>query len=518
MFDLDTVYALLPGWIRLRDQQQGGPLEDLLSVVVSQVAALEEDLAQTYDNLFIETAAPWVVPYIGDLVQSTPLIDTSRIADTGTVEGLVTDFIGPSFLPQVGVRPRADVANTIFYRRRKTTLPMLEQLAADVTGWAAHVREFFVTLAWTQAIRNHIRPGAFGAPGLRNVPDIDRVDGPFDTTPRTVDVRRPGQLEGRHNIPNVGIYLYRLGSMPLYKTTASAIPDLGRVRIRGQPARPDGTDVHALASGRRRDAADRRAAAAGTDPASRLLRRPRELSGGRDRCGLHPVLWRFRLRGARAEPAAERRRRQPSTSWPTARRWRPGQLQTHNLSTWRQPPAGRRGRRRRARIAELRRELGPAGTAGRAQVQVTWFRGFPADLGGGGYDRQNWLSRRAETGLVTLTVARRQRRLRDNSDRARRYPRRFGTANLLVSMQDSATYVENVTIHTRAGMSRVTIEAVDRHWPNIRGSITRSPINAPEPALCLSGLLVEGAITVTSALGTLAARSLDARARARDRR
>ena len=33
-----------------------------------QVAVLEDDLEQLYDDQFIETCAEWVVPYIGDLV------------------------------------------------------------------------------------------------------------------------------------------------------------------------------------------------------------------------------------------------------------------------------------------------------------------------------------------------------------------------------------------------------------------------------------------------------------------
>ena len=498
MFDLGTVYALLPAWIRLRDQQQGGPLEDLLSVVVSQVAALEEDLAQTYDNLFIETAATWVVPYIGDLVQSTPLIDASRIADTGTVEGLVTDLTGPSFLPQVGLRSRADVANTIFYRRRKTTLPMLEQLAADVTGWAAHVREFFVTLAWTQAIRNHVRPGAFGAPDVRNVPDIDRVDGPFDTTPRTVDVRRPGQLEGWHNIPNVGIYLYRLGSTPLYQTTARAIPASGGF---GFAVNPLGQTAPMFTRWRQRVDATLPTAEpllpGPIRPAAFFDDLASYQTGGTD-AGFTQYYGVFGF-GAPAPSALPNAAGASFYIVADGKEVSPGQLQSMNLSIWRQPPAGVVGVDVERGLLAFGANWAAAGSSGPSQVQATWFRGFPADLGGGGYDRQNWLSKRAETGLVTLTVGGANGAFATISAALSAIP--SGTANLLVSMQDSATYVENVTIHT-AGMSRVTIEAVDRHWPNIRGSITIAD-DAPKAAVCLSGLLVEGAITVTSALGKL---------------
>ena len=45
---------------------------------------------------------------------------------------------------------RLDVANTIYYRRRKGTVALLEQLAADVTGYEARVIEFFRRLGRTR--------------------------------------------------------------------------------------------------------------------------------------------------------------------------------------------------------------------------------------------------------------------------------------------------------------------------------------------------------------------------------
>ena len=122
--DLDKMYALLPAIYRLRDADQGGPLQALLSVIAEQAAVLDEDLAQLYDDQFIETCANWVVPYIGDLIGYRTLNDEAEFTN-----------------------PRAEVANTISYRRRKGTAAMLEQLARDVTGWDAHVVEFFLLLA-----------------------------------------------------------------------------------------------------------------------------------------------------------------------------------------------------------------------------------------------------------------------------------------------------------------------------------------------------------------------------------
>ena len=66
--DAQTLYQLLPAVYRNRDAEAGGALQALIQVVAEQIAVLEEDLAQLYDDQFIETCADWVVPYIGDLI------------------------------------------------------------------------------------------------------------------------------------------------------------------------------------------------------------------------------------------------------------------------------------------------------------------------------------------------------------------------------------------------------------------------------------------------------------------
>ena len=52
----------------LRRRALGGPLANLLAVFGEQIAVLQEDLEQLYDDQFIETCADWVTPYIGDLI------------------------------------------------------------------------------------------------------------------------------------------------------------------------------------------------------------------------------------------------------------------------------------------------------------------------------------------------------------------------------------------------------------------------------------------------------------------
>src|SRR5829696_3075016 len=123
--DVQKLYELLPAVYRVRDAKAGLPLEAVLSVIAEQVAVLEEDLAQLYDDQFIETCAEWVVPYIGDLVGAR----------------------GIAAIPGARYSQRAEVANTIAFRRRKGTASMLEELSRDVTQWDASAVEYFLCLA-----------------------------------------------------------------------------------------------------------------------------------------------------------------------------------------------------------------------------------------------------------------------------------------------------------------------------------------------------------------------------------
>jgi hypothetical protein len=184
----------------LYEKRERGPLASLLAVIAEQVAAIEENLDQLYDDQFIETAAEWAAPYIGDLIGYRPL--------HGVIPRLSS--------------PRAEVANTIAYRRRKGTASMLEQLARDVTGWPARAVEFFERVGWTQYM-NHVRPEASYAPDLRRSQQLLWHGGAFDTPLHTIDVRRV-QAGGRYNIPNVGLFLCRLGSFSLTRSPAAADP------------------------------------------------------------------------------------------------------------------------------------------------------------------------------------------------------------------------------------------------------------------------------------------------------
>ncbi|HEU0301742.1 MAG TPA: hypothetical protein VFR37_19975 [Longimicrobium sp.] len=199
----------------LAAKRDTGPLRELLEVLGEQLAAVEESLEQFYDDQFVETAAEWVVPYIGDLVGWRGLHAVAYDPRRGSA-------------PAVG-SPRAEVANTIAYRRRKGTAAMLEQLARDVTGWSARAVEFFQLLGWTQHM-NHVRPFHAYAPELRRGAQLERIGGAFDPTAHTVDVRRVHSRRGRYNIPNVGLFLWRLQAHPATRWPAVRV-DARRWRV-----------------------------------------------------------------------------------------------------------------------------------------------------------------------------------------------------------------------------------------------------------------------------------------------
>jgi hypothetical protein len=184
----ERLYALLPSVHRLHDAEQPGqPLRALIAAIAEQLAVLEENVEQLYDDQFIETCANWVVPYIGDLIGYRPL------------HGPPSDLFSA----------RAEVANTISYRQRKGTALMLEQLANDVTGWPAHVLEYFELLGTTQYM-NHLRPHARKTANLRDLAGCLREGSAFAPFAHFADMRSPETGGGRYNIPNIGLHLWRL--------------------------------------------------------------------------------------------------------------------------------------------------------------------------------------------------------------------------------------------------------------------------------------------------------------------
>jgi hypothetical protein len=202
--DADQLYALLPAYVRLRDQTDGGGvLRALIGVIAEQAQVVGEGLDQLYDDQFVETCAPWVLPYIGDLVGFTPLRPLA---------------------PNEPAATRGEVASAIGDRRRKGTLAMLEHLCTEVTettvtddqgvqhalaGWPGVAVEYFSRMSTTQYVRNHLRPGNSVVDVRSPMTAVD-INSAFDKAPRTADVRRIGSRRGRYNIMNIGVFIWRL--------------------------------------------------------------------------------------------------------------------------------------------------------------------------------------------------------------------------------------------------------------------------------------------------------------------
>src|SRR5881227_2694231 len=159
------LWALVPAVYRALDSEAtggSGPLAEIVNRIGAQAAILRRSIDRLWEDQSIESCDDWVIPYIADLLA------------TNLVASL--DARGQ----------RLDVARTIYYRRRKGTVGVLEEIAGDVTGWNARVAEFFRRLART---RHGLDP-AIGLPsatsdpaGARALQLAEGLVGPLTGTP-----------------------------------------------------------------------------------------------------------------------------------------------------------------------------------------------------------------------------------------------------------------------------------------------------------------------------------------------
>ena len=202
---IDRLYHLLPQVHRQRDEQLGWPLRDLLRVIGEQVNVVEDDIRQLYDDWFIETCQDWVVPYIGDLAGYEPVQEAGEPGTTAQ------DRQRNKILT-----PRREVARTIQSRRRRGTLALLEELSRDTAGWPARAVEFYRSLGFFQSLNcPHLDRGRTA--DVRQMNELDLLDGPFNGLAHTVDVRRidSARTVGRYNLPSAGVFVWRLKEYPV---------------------------------------------------------------------------------------------------------------------------------------------------------------------------------------------------------------------------------------------------------------------------------------------------------------
>ena len=221
----DKLWKLLPAIYRTLDTDSfttPGPLREMVNRIGAQAAVLRRSIDRLWEDQSIETCDDWVIAYIADLLA------------TNLVASL--DARGQ----------RLDVAKTIYYRRRKGTLAVLEEIAADITGWDAHAVEFFRRLGRTRhnfdpplalASDSHdpagtlaleleegllgpwTRTGAGGWADLRNPHGSRLANTAYDEFFHTADFRRGMDQAGWYNIPRLGVFLWRLISFGVDQTT-----------------------------------------------------------------------------------------------------------------------------------------------------------------------------------------------------------------------------------------------------------------------------------------------------------
>jgi hypothetical protein len=208
----EKIWEMIPAIYRHEDgiAEEPGVLRALVEILAEQAAILRRSHDRLWEDQFIEFCNDWAVPYIADLV-GTRLV--SALNKRGR---------------------RVDVAKTIYYRRRKGTLRVLEELISDITGWEGKVVENFRRLGRT---RHGLDPeplqltGRFSGtmPGgwadLRQQRASELTGGPFDEFHHTADMRQHSGVNGRYGIPKLAFHLYRLAAFKVESATPYEIND-----------------------------------------------------------------------------------------------------------------------------------------------------------------------------------------------------------------------------------------------------------------------------------------------------
>ncbi|WP_375494013.1 hypothetical protein [uncultured Nostoc sp.] len=217
----DKLWSLLPAVYRTQDTDAfdtSGPLREIVNRIGTQAAILRRSIDRMWEDQSIETCDDWLIPYIADLL-------ATRVISSLDARG-----------------QRLDVANTIYYRRRAGTVAILEEIAADITGWDVRVVEFFrrlsrtrhsldpeiglppetsdeassLTLQITEGLVGSLtHTGIGGWADIRNVYGATKTHTAFDEYFYTADFRFGSGQVGWHNIPRLGVFLWRLYSLPV---------------------------------------------------------------------------------------------------------------------------------------------------------------------------------------------------------------------------------------------------------------------------------------------------------------
>lgn len=472
----DRLFELMPALYRIVDTAHGDELRALLRLITGEADALRDDVEQLWGDYFIETCRRWVIPYIGDLVGNVALHDLDMAPAAVTAESLFTDLAGPDLRPRNPIRLRADVAKTIYYRRRKGTPPMLEELARDVTGWDAHIVEFFTLLDWNQHLE-HLRLDCHGCPDLRRIEACTRVGGPWDSATHTVDVRRINEWDGWYNIPNIGFFLWRLSAFPIEHVTPR---EIGGTNWR-LTFSPLGHDTPLFSPGRREADESHVATELHVEAPIRAAAFFEDLA----RVLPSPPAAPTRFTDYYGDPGDDR----SVAVFANGVQLNANDIECANLSAWGvlAQPAGQRV----LLDATRGRLVIPTGRAGQT-ITVSYHYGLSMETGGGQYPRAKWLVPEP----LPIVVAGGGAAL-DNA-----IATRPAVPRTVIEVNDNASYVLASNITPAAGES-LTIQAADGFRPHVRLTNGSIAILGVGGALTLSGLLVEGGLRIEGDLGRL---------------
>jgi hypothetical protein len=228
----ERLWDRVPSAIRESDGLEGGnALRALLQAFASQAAVLKRNQDRLWDDMFVELADDWAVPYIADLV-ATRLVSALNLRAR-----------------------RSDVAKTIYYRRRKGTLKILEQLCDDIAAWDGKLVEQFRRLARSRhGLDGPARSGRITATPEGGLADFRQVRGSllagsaFDEFHYTPETRPPRDHSGLRGISTLAFYLHRLDIVALSGVVPLLVKSLAGSRD-GYTFDPSGREIPLFASG-----------------------------------------------------------------------------------------------------------------------------------------------------------------------------------------------------------------------------------------------------------------------------
>ncbi|MFF1676922.1 hypothetical protein ACFVYG_12905 [Streptomyces sp. NPDC058256] len=484
----DGLAQLLPQWHRLRDTDEGEPLRALLAVMAEQIDVVRNGVEQSYEDLFVETAAPWVLPYLGDLVGYRTLPGYERVLTTG-LRG------GSSAALTEAIAPRRDVAATVANLRRKGTLHLLEELCEQVAEWPSRAVELSRLVSHQQPVKLY-EPGNAGRSrrgrlaDLRDGSALDLAGSAFGTLARSVDVRSANsrRRQGGLTPAGVGLFVWRLKAHSLTSSPAYCIDrarNLYTFSILGNDSplvtkpvpEPSATHIATI------------------DNVPAFIRRRQ----------LHDRLTDY------YGPGKSFVIRRDGEDKPVP----PSDIVVADLSDWRYRP----GRGQVAVDPELGRIAFGARSAPRQGVWVDHHYAFGADMGGGEYARDR--TARPDAAFYRVGPGQTYRQIMD-AYRAWQHDRRAGTCGPdgVIEITHSGAYQEQLDFDLDPG-DRLEVRAAEGARPVIRlldwysnrpdalniRAVSEDCAPGERPRIVLDGLLVAGrGINVTGPMGAVVLR------------